>query len=234
MANIIIRTLILFFFLLLMLRLLGKRQIGELQPYEFALTLISSNLITIPMSNLSTPLLWGIIPVYVLLATGLCLSLVSLKSTVARRIICGKPRMLIERGVIVESALKKVRYTLNDLLEQLRNKDVFDVSQVYYAILETNGEISVILKSQFAPLTPADMRISTQQEDATVSLIMDGKFQKQNLYYLGKDFHWLQKQMQKAKVLSEKDVLLMTYNGSKLFVHFKGENPKIKEIVCET
>lgn len=232
MANIILRTLILFIALLIMLRLMGKRQIGQLQPYEFALTLIAADLATTPMSNINTPLLWGILPIYVLLAAGIIFSLVSLKSCSARRIICGKPRMLIERGVILEKSLAEVRYTLNDLLEQLRGKDIFDVSQVYYAVLETNGEITVILKSAFRPCVPDDFQIAPKQEDVTLSLITDGKIQYSNLDFANVTEKKLIKKIKALGFESEKDILLLTYDGNKIYVHGAGKNPVIKEEQC--
>lgn len=234
MANIILRTLILFSGLLIMLRLLGKRQIGQLQPYEFALTLIAADLATTPMSDINTPLLWGIIPIYVLLAAGLILSLVSLKSVKARHIICGKPKILIERGVILEEALRTVRYTINDLTEQLRSKDIFDISEVYYAILETDGEISVILKSQYRTCMPQDMEIVPPQDELSVALIMDGVIQKSNLDHFQKTEKWLMGKLKKFGFDDEKNILLMTYDGNKLYVHSRGSDPFIKEEPCGT
>jgi uncharacterized membrane protein YcaP (DUF421 family) len=222
MLNVILRTVILFFALLVMLRLMGKRQIGQLQPYEFAVMLISSNLVTVPMADLSTPLLWGILPIYVLLVMGIFLSELSMKSVLLRRIICGKPRILIERGIILRPALKAVRYTLNDLMEQLRSNDVFDISEVYYAVLETNGEISVILKSDVRSLKPKDMGILPDQEEMNVALIMDGKLQKKNLKYVNKDEHWLKKNVRS----DYGDILLALYDGSRLYVHYYNNTVK--------
>lgn len=226
MANIILRTLLLFFSLLVMLRLMGKRQIAQLQPYEFALMLISSNLVTVPMSDLDTPLLWGIIPIYVLLAAGMLLSFLSLKSLFLRGVICGKPRLLIERGVIDNKALKDVRYTLNDLLEQLRSNDVFDISEVYYAYLETNGEISVILKKDQRNVKVKDLNLKVKQDDINVSLIMDKQIIKENLHFINKDTEWLKRKVSDAG-FTVKDVLLLTYDGTRLYIH--GKN-RIKEV----
>ena len=225
MANIIFRTFVLFIALLFMLRLMGKRQIGQLQPYEFAVMLISSNLVTVPMSDLATPLLWGITPIYVLLLLGLITSELSLKSVFIRKVICGTPRVLIDKGVILEDALKQVRYTLNDLMEQLRSNDVFDISQVHYAILETNGEISVILKSAMRTVQPEDLNISPKQDELNVALILDGKVQKENLKYINKDMFWLKS---KTKQNDFNDILLALYDGSRLYIHFR--NKKIKEV----
>lgn len=226
MANIILRTLLLFFSLLVMLRLMGKRQIAQLQPYEFALMLISSNLVTVPMSDLDTPLLWGIIPIYVLLAAGMLLSFLSLKSLFLRGVICGKPRLLIKRGVIDNKALKDVRYTLNDLLEQLRSNDVFDISEVYYAYLETNGEISVILKKDQRNVKVKDLNLKVKQDDINVSLIMDKQIIKENLHFINKDTEWLKRKVSDAG-FTVKDVLLLTYDGTRLYIH--GKN-RIKEV----
>lgn len=231
-GNVILRTVILFVALLIMLRLLGKRQIGQLQPYEFALTLIAADLATTPMSNINTPLLWGIIPIYVLLAIGLFLSLISLKSVTARKAICGKPRMLIERGVISEEALASVRYTVNDLLEQLRGKDIFDISQVYYALLETNGEITVIPKSGFRPCVPDDFALAPEQENIAFALIMDGKLQKTNMDCANITKKKLLKKIKSLGFSSFEEILLLTYDGAKIYVHGNGENPVIKEKQC--
>lgn len=225
MANIILRTVVLFVALLAMLRLMGKRQIGQLQPYEFTVMLISSNLVTVPMSDLATPLSWGIIPIYVLLFLGLVLSEISLKSTFLRKIICSTPKVLIDRGIILEQALKDVRYTLNDLLEQLRSNDVFDISDVYYAILETNGEISVILKSQKRTVQPMDLNFKPKQDELNIALIMDGKVQKENLKYIKKDMFWLKSKTGQADF---DKILLAVYDGSRLYIHFR--NQKIKEV----
>ena len=198
MLNIILRALLLFSALLIMLRIMGKRQIGQLQPYEFALMLISSNLITIPMSQLDIPLLWGIVPIYVMLASGICLSLLTIHSNFFRRVVCGTPRILIDKGVVSRSSLRAVRYNLNDLLEQLRSNDVFDVSQVYYAILETNGEISVILKAPYRTVQTADLSLKVLQEIPETALILDGRIMDDNLKYINKNRPWLSKVIKKT------------------------------------
>ena len=238
MANIIMRTLILFIALLIMMRLMGKRQIGQLQPYEFALTLIAADLATTPMSDINTPLLWGILPIYVLLIAGVALSLLSLKSVKMRRLICGKPRMLIERGVILEDSLRAVRYTINDLLEQLRSKDIFDVAQVYYAVLETNGEISIIQKSAFRRMVRRDHPqhdVRRQRHGRPFCrAVMDGTIQKENLVFIQKSEQWLKKNIEKAGFRNEKEILLLTYDKEKFYIHGAGKDPVIKEEPCGT
>ncbi|MBP5661883.1 MAG: DUF421 domain-containing protein [Clostridia bacterium] len=226
------RTLIVFFALFLMTRLMGKRQIGQLQPYEFTLTLIVANLATVPMADINLPLLWGILPIYVLLAAGLVLSLLSLKFMPARRVICGKPRMLIAHGVVLEDALCAVRYTLQDLLEQLRAQGVFDPSEVYYAILETNGQISVLPKSAFRPAEAGDLTPCPQQEELHVALIMDGKIQKQNLRQFQTDEAWLNAKLIENGFACAKDILLSTFDGTTLYLHGTGRSPRVREVSC--
>lgn len=234
MANIVFRTILLFFSLLFMLRLMGKRQIGQLQPYEFSLTLIAADLVTSPISNINTPLLWGIIPIYVLLLFGLLLSFISLKSNVARKIICGSPRVLIDNGIILEKSLHAVRYTLSDLLEQLRSKDIFDVSKVHYAILETNGQISVILKESNRTVTIEDMHISSPQEEPCTVLVLDGKISKENLDVACVTEKQLNKWIKSLGFKSADEIFILTYNKSTVYAHSRGKNPIAKELKCET
>jgi uncharacterized membrane protein YcaP (DUF421 family) len=222
MANVIFRTLVLFFALFCMLRLMGKRQIAQLQPYEFALMLITSNLITVPMADLDTPAAWGIVPILVLLTVGLALSLISMRSGFFRRMICSKPRLLIDRGVIDVEALSAVRYTVNDLLEQLRAKNVFDVTKVYSAVLETNGAISVLLKTDYDFATPRDLNLSPAQEQLNVTFISDGKVLRHNLRYSGKSEPWLYKRINDVK-----SVLVALYDGSRLFVQYKNGKSEV-------
>lgn len=213
MLNLILRTVFLFAGLLWMMRLMGKRQIGQLQPYEFVLTLIAADLITTPMQNLNFPLLWGIIPVYTLLSCGLLLSMLSLKSEKIRRLVCGKPRILIDKGEILFDSLGKVRYTIHDLTEQLRTKDVFDISQVYYAILETNGQLSVILRQDASPLTPAALSGDCAQEELTLALIVDGKYQMNNLDQLKITRKEVERYLHGQHIEKIGQVLLLTYDG---------------------
>lgn len=234
MANIVFRTLFLFFALLLMLRLMGKRQIGQLQPYEFSLTLIAADLVTSPISDINTPLLWGIIPIYVLLLFGLILSFISLKSNIARKFICGSPRVLIDNGVILEKSLHAVRYTLSDLLEQLRSKDIFDVSQVHYAILETNGQISVILKENNRQVTVEDLNINSKQSQPCTALVLDGKISKENLDVARVTEKQLKKWIKTLGFKSEQDIFVLTYDKSTVYAHSRGRNPIAKELKCET
>jgi uncharacterized membrane protein YcaP (DUF421 family) len=147
MILVIIRTLILYTATVVFLRIMGKRQIGQLQPYELVVIIMISELAAVPMQNTGVPLINGLVPIFVLFASEVTLSFISLKSERARGIICGKPSILIQNSRIMEEEMRKIRYNINDLLEQLRAKDVTNIADVEYAILETSGQLSVVLKS---------------------------------------------------------------------------------------
>ncbi len=190
-----VRTIILYTIVVIVMRIMGKRQIGQLQPFELAIAIMISDLAAVPMQNTGIPLLNGIIPILTLLILQLLISLLSIKSIRARAIICGKPTILIEKGRIVESSLRKELYTLNDLLEQLRINNFPNIADVEYAILETNGQLSVIPKSQKRPLNPADMDIKTEYEGLPVDIIIDGVVLTENLNKIGKDHRWLEQEL---------------------------------------
>jgi len=186
------RTIILYIIVVIVMRIMGKRQIGQLQPFELAIAIMISDLAAVPMQNTGIPLLHGIIPILTLLLLQLLISFLSIKSLRARSIICGRPTILIERGRIVESALRKELYTISDLLEQLRINNFPNIADVDYAILETNGQLSVIPKSQKRPLNPEDMDIKTDYEGLPIDIILDGKVLTDNLKKSGKDYRWLE------------------------------------------
>lgn len=190
-----VRTIILYTIVVVVMRIMGKRQIGQLQPFELAIAIMISDLAAVPMQNTGIPLLNGIIPILTLLILQLLISFLSIKSIHARAIICGKPRILIEKGCIVESSLRKELYTLNDLLEQLRINNFPNIADIEYAILETNGQLSVIPKSQKRPLNPADMDIKTEYEGLPVDIIIDGVVLTDNLNKVGKDYRWLEQEL---------------------------------------
>jgi uncharacterized membrane protein YcaP (DUF421 family) len=169
-----VRTLILYIIVIVVMRMMGKRQIGQLQPFELVVAIMISELAAVPMQDTRIPLINGIVPILTLLLAQIALSFISLKSTKARALICGKPSILINNGRINESVLRNEMYTLNDLLEQLRSKDVANIADVEFAILETNGQLSVIPKSQKRPVTPKDLNIPTNYEGLPLDLIIDG------------------------------------------------------------
>ncbi|HHV65812.1 MAG TPA: DUF421 domain-containing protein [Peptococcaceae bacterium] len=204
----IIRTTILYLIIVLVLRLMGKRQVGQLQPFELVIILMISELAAIPSQDIGIPLLAGLLPVLVLLMLGVAISQISLKSEKARAIICGTPTIVINKGQILEDELRKLRYNLSDLLEQLRVKNIPDLADVEYAILETNGQLSVIPKSFRRPATPEDLQLQVQPETIPYTLIMDGVLQHQNFAKANVTEEWLRNELQKVNITDYKKVLI--------------------------
>jgi len=194
------------------MRIMGKRQIGELQPFELAIAIMISEIASVPMQNTGIPLVQGILPIITLLIAQFLLSFISLKSVRARGFICGKPSILIENGKIIEQNLREEVFTLNDLLEQLRIKDIPNIADVEFAILETNGQLSVIPKSQKRPVCPEDLNIPTKYEGLPLDLIIDGSLMRKNLEKTQLDEAWLMSELQKSGIDSIKDVLFATLN----------------------
>lgn len=215
MLLVIIRTIILYATTVLLLRVMGKRQIGQLQPYELVVIIMISELAAIPMQNTGIPLLSGLIPIFILVAAQVTLSYISLKSERARGVICGTPSIVIENSRIVEDELRRLRLNLNDLLEQLRLKNVPDISDVEYAILETSGQLSVILKSEKRPVEPQDLKISPQYEGLPITLIIDGQVIKENLNKVDLDVVWLQNELGKYGIKNVKDVFFASLDAHK-------------------
>ena len=225
MLIICIRTLILYVVVVVVMRCMGKRQIGQLQPFEFVVAIMISDLATIPMQDLNESLLRGIIPILTLLSGQLLLSFLSIKSYHARNFICGTPKILIENGKIIENNLINEVYNLSDLLEQLRIKNIPNISDVEFAILETNGELSIIPKSQKRPLTPSDMNIPTEYEGVPFPLVIDGKLIDLNLKKLDLSKEWLNQELQKFGISSYKDAFFVSLESNgHLFYQRKSRN----------
>jgi len=187
---------------------MGKKQIGQLQPFELVIALMISELAAMPMQNTSIPLFHGIIPIITLLVLQILISTLQLKSEVARFIFCGKPSILIEKGKINMKELKNNRVNLNDLIEELRLKDYYNLEDIEYAILETGGQISIIPKTELEAATRKDLNIKTSQDMLPVTLILDGKINSKNLKLINKDISWLNGQLSKRHITSTDQVLL--------------------------
>ena len=206
------RTIFLYIIVLIVMRFMGKREIGQLQPFELAISIMIADLATIPMAETGIPITSGIIPILGLLVMHLLISIINLKSIRAREIICGKPSILIYRGKIQEKALKKERFTINELEERLRGVNVFDIGDVEYAILETSGQVSVIQKPNKRTTIPEDFGIEPSYEGISYDLVVDGKIMRENLQKLDKDYNWLVKQVEPYEILPE-EALLITIDG---------------------
>lgn len=222
MLIVIIRTLILYLLVMVALRTMGKREIGQLQPFELVVILMIADLAVIPSENMGIPLFSGIIPILVLLSASMTLAWISLKSERARNFINGTPSIIIERGKILEEEMKKNCYNLTDLLEELRLKSVPNIADVEYAILENNGQLSVFAKSEKRPVIPEDLKIKPPYEGLPLSLIMDGKVDTHNLKLSNHDLKWLQQELEKHSISKVEDVLIASLDSSgKLFVQIK-------------
>ena len=207
-----IRTIVLYILVLIVMRLMGKREIGQLQPFELAISIMIADLASIPMSDNGIPISNGIIPILGLLVMHLVISMINMKSMKSRAVLCGKPTILIYRGRIDEKALKKERFTLNELQERLRGNNIVNIGDVEYAILETSGQVTVIQKPNKRTTIPEDFNIMPEYEGITYDLVVDGKIMKENLKQIQKEEDSLRKQVAKFNINIE-DALIVTYDG---------------------
>ena len=216
------RSIVLYIIVLVVMRLMGKREIGQLQPFELAIAIMIADLASIPMTEIGIPISNGIVPILGLLLMHLIISVINLKSVKAREIICGKPSILIYRGRIDEKVLRKERFTINELQERLRASNVVNISDVEYAILETSGQVTVIQKPNKRNTIPEDFNIMPEYEGIPYDLVVDGKIMEDNLQKLGKDYNWLKKEVNKFKI-NPQDALLVTIDGrGQIFCQEKG------------
>ena len=188
-----IRTILLYLILIAVIRLIGKRQIGQMEPSEFVVTMLVANLAAIPIQDGEVPLLTGAVPLLTVLGLELVLAAASLRSITLRKLLCGKPVILIENGRILQQNLRKTRITLDELTGHLREKDVLDLQAVQYAILETNGNLSVFPYPKERPATAAEAGIQARKQYLPITVISDGKILKDNLKKAGKDPAWVQR-----------------------------------------
>ena len=222
MLLIFIRAIILYILVLVIMRFMGKREIGQLQPFELAISIMIADLATIPMAEPGIPITNGVIPILGLLIMHLIISVINIKSIKLREIICGKPSILIYHGKIDEKNLKKERFTINELEERLRGNNVFNILDVEYAILETSGQISVIQKPEKRNVMPEDFDLKPEYEGISYDLVVDGKIMKENLEKLDKDYNWLVDQLKKYDMKPE-ETLLATIDGKGQFFCQKKE-----------
>ena len=211
MATAFFRTVILYLLLMVGLRLMGKRQIGELEPSELVLTLIISDLASVPMQDFGIPLANGVFPIVTILCLSLLMSYFSLKSIRFRSLVCGRPTLIIREGKLLQANMAKNRFTLDDLYEQLRSQGISDLSAVKYAILETSGQVSVLPYAKNSPVTAQDLGLTgPDQVTLPVLLINDGHVMGENLRAVGRDRAWLDKQLRQRQLTSPRQVFLLT------------------------
>ncbi len=200
---------------------MGKKQIGELEPFELAITIMISELASLPMQDTEIPLLHGVIPILTLLVIQTTVSILQLKSEKIRLWVNGKPSILIDQGKIIKQELKNQRFNINDLMEELRLQGYYDIQDVEYAILETSGQLSVIPKTNKATVTKEDLFIQASQDKVPITLILDGKVNLDNLKVAQKDEKWLKDQLKQNQISSYSELIIALINSKGQFYYQK-------------
>ena len=210
-----IRTVILYLCVVTAMRIMGKRQLGELQPSEFVIALMISELATVPIDNHNVSILKGVIPIVALVSLELLFSVLVIKSEIIRRIITGSPVQVIKDGNFQMKRLRHMRICIDDILEQLRLAGYSSVSEIDSAIIETNGQLSVIPKEQSRPVTCEDLKLSPKQTHVPHTVISDGVLRKKNLEGAGVDEKWLKKKLKKYNITNYKQVAFLSISDNK-------------------
>ncbi|MEW9094402.1 MAG: DUF421 domain-containing protein [Clostridiaceae bacterium] len=219
MFTVLIRTIILYFLVITAMRIMGKKQIGQLEPFELAITIMISELAALPMQDTRIPLVHGVISIITLILLQTILAILQLKSEFLRKMINGTPSILIKNGDIDINELRYQRFNINDLMEELRLQGYYNISDIEYAILETSGQLSIIPKTHLTPPSKEDLNIKTSQDSLPITLILDGKINHKNLQSLGKDIGWLEQNLNKngIKDFKEAFIVLIDSHGELYF-----------------
>lgn len=215
MLIVFIRAIVLYAVIIISIRLMGKRQLGELQPSELVVTIMLSNIATLPVEDINIPMTAGIVPVFTIVCLDVIISYVSLRSRKARKIVSGSAKIIISDGVIDQKVLKELRFSPDDLMASLRGAGYFDIEDVQFAIVETTGKISVCPKKTSQPPDCLAVNVKAENEDPPVMVIMNGEVSAAALSYIGKTEEWLRSKLG-SKGLSQQEVYIMTAqkNGS--------------------
>ena len=208
------RTLILYVLIVVAIRVMGKRQVGQLEPSELVVTMMISDLATIPMGRVSIPLMHGVIPIVTLIVAEATVSYLNLKSRKLRKLVSGSPAVLIRDGKVNEKELERLRMNIDDLMEELRSGGNADITSIAYAIFETNGTISVILKSEERAMCPKDMGQTPTYKGLPFLFVCDGKINDVALNAYKKDDVWLKKELKKQEINRVEDVFFAGVNES--------------------
>ena len=218
------RTVILYALLICVIRLLGKRQLGQMEASEFVVTMLVANLASIPMENPEMPIWGGILPILTVLGLELLLSLVSLRSIPLRRLLCGKPVILIDNGKLLQDNLRRTRVNMDELTCLLRSKDVLDIRQVQYAILETNGNLSVFPFPKEKPASAKDAGIQAKKQFLPLTLVSDGVLLKENLQLSGKNRAWVEQALAERGA-AVRDTMLLTVDSQDKVIFYRKDYP---------
>lgn len=213
MLNIILRTVFFYFFIVFTMKIMGKRQLGQLQLSEFVTALLLSEIAADPITNHTKPILDAVVPILLLLALEVIISFTATKVPMFKKLFDGVPNLVVVKGVLDQGQLRKNRISLDELLSEMRKKDIYDIADVEYAILEQNGQLSVTPKNKNLPLTKGDYNINDEECGIAHPLVIDGHIRDYNLRLLGKDHDWLHKTLAK-KGTNYKSVFLFSMDDA--------------------
>ena len=216
MIIIFLRSLIVYVIIIFTVRIMGKRQIGQLQPSELVVTILISNIATMAIEDVTIPLFSGVIPILVFMSLEIISSEIAMRSKAYRNIVSGSPKIVIRNGKIIQKELKSLRFTVEDLLEELRLNDVFDLNEVLFALVETNGELSVYKKSAFQNATKADTNTDQKDKEPPILVVSNGDLLEQNIDVAGTSEKKIIKYLNQNQT-NLKDVLIMTCQGKNNF-----------------
>jgi len=214
MLELVIRTIVIYFLLIIFMRIMGKREIGQLSAIDFVVAIVIAELAAIPLSDIKIPLIRGILPIAILTLAQISLSLLCLKSNAFRRIIYGIPNILIANGKIQQNEMRKARYNIDDLLTQLREREVFNIADVEFAVLETSGQLTVSLKPQKKALTADDLKIRTDYEGLPLTLIDDEEINIKGLEDANLSVDWLTNELKKRNINSFQEVFYASLSSN--------------------
>lgn len=217
--------------LFLITKILGKKQVSQLSLFDYVIGISIGNFAAEVTINLEAEWINGVVAVLIFGLVAYFVSIITMKSIVARRFFMGSPTIVIQNGKIIKESLKRVKLDINDLLEECRNNNVFDLNQINYALMEANGKLSILLKPEYLPLTPKDMKLNPERNGLVANVIIDKKIMQENLKQMNKDDKWLLKELKTKKVKLE-DILLCTMDiNDKLTIYKQKENEEIKNIL---
>lgn len=222
MLTAVIRTMILYLVIVIGIRLMGKRQIGQLEPSEFVLSLLIADLAAVPMQDFGIPIIMGVIPIITLLCLNTILSVLTVKSIRIRALLCSRPSIVVQDGKILSREMVKNRFTVDELMEELRVAGVTDIDSVKYAVLETTGRISVITKREDQPPTSSDLGVAVQDNGLPVIVVSDGRVLTENMKVRNLTDQWLRQQLSGRKINDLSQVFLMTVDeAGKVYLSVK-------------
>lgn len=216
--------------LFLVTKLIGKRQVSQLSLFDYVIGISIGNFAAEMTINLESKIMHGTIAVIIFGLLAYIISYLTMKSIILRRFFMGKPTVIIENGMLLEKALKKVNFDINDFLEQCREQGYFDISEINYAILETSGKLSILPKVKYKTVTNEDLKIKKEETSIPANIIIDGKIMKENLKEMNKEKTWLEKEL-KVKGKNIKNILLATLDNKEKLMIYERNNKKSKDVL---